>query len=91
MDFKFFVITQLLTNFIMNDSTKNNNSQQKKITVNSDACIGCGICVSLAPEVFQMNEENKSEIKNPEGKNLTEAVNACPVAAIIINDKFLND
>lgn len=57
-------------------------SPKKKVVVNPDACIGCGICASIAPEVFKMNEEGKSEVINPDGANATEAVAACPVGAI---------
>lgn len=48
-------------------------------------CIGCGLCVSLCPEVFQLDEEGKSVVKNSQGKcEVEEAVESCPVGAIEI-------
>ena len=28
-----------------------------KVKVNEDACIGCGACAAIAPEVFEINDE----------------------------------
>ncbi len=57
----------------------------------TDACIGCGICATIAPDIFEMNPEtNKSDVKT--GVNLTnlekakEAAEACPVAAIEVKE-----
>ena len=66
------------------------NDNSKKVTIN-DACIGCGICATIASEVFEMNSEtNKSEVrKNADfsEENLEKAkagAEACPVGAIKI-------
>ncbi len=53
-----------------------------KVTVDKNKCIGCGVCESLCPEVFQL-KNGKSSVINPEGKcNLQEAIDSCPVQAI---------
>ena len=57
---------------------------KKKVVVNPDACIGCGICASIAPDVFKMNDEGKSEVLDPDGENAESAAGACPVGAITI-------
>jgi ferredoxin len=31
--------------------------------VNKEKCIGCGYCVSVCPEVFELGEDGKSKIK----------------------------
>ena len=61
-------------------------SDSQKVIV-TDACIGCGICATIASEIFEMNPENgKSELKkDADLKNLEkarEAAAACPVGAI---------
>ncbi|MCD6371510.1 MAG: ferredoxin [Candidatus Aenigmarchaeota archaeon] len=52
--------------------------------VDKEKCIGCGTCVALCPEVFDLDSEGKSYVKNPEGKcdNLKEVVESCPAGAI---------
>jgi len=41
----------------------------KKIIVDRDLCIGAASCVVVAPEVFEMDDENKAVIILKEGKN----------------------
>ena len=34
-----------------------------KVKVNKEACIGCGACMSIAEDVFEMNDEGLSSVK----------------------------
>ena len=57
-----------------------------KVKVN-DSCIGCGACMSIADDVFEMNDEGLSSVKVsevPEGSvdNVKEAMESCPTGAI---------
>jgi len=65
----------------------------KRAYVNPDLCIGCGLCVSLVPEVFRLNAEGVSEAyaETPEDKweDVDEAVDSCPVNAISIQEEDL--
>ena len=55
----------------------------KKLKVNADACIGCGLCVNMAPEAFTLNDEGKSEaIAETEDGAADEVIASCPVGAI---------
>ncbi len=36
-----------------------------KISVNAGRCVGCGICVAMAPKVFRMTPEGKAEVIAP--------------------------
>jgi ferredoxin len=57
---------------------------QKTLWVDREACISCGLCVSLAPEVFRF-EKGKSTVHNQAGapeKKIQECVDGCPVGAI---------
>ena len=54
--------------------------------VDQDACIGCGACEEICPEVFELIDD-KSQVKlNPVPEELQEnaldAENGCPVDAI---------
>jgi ferredoxin len=59
----------------------------KKPKVDKTLCIGCGLCVNLCPDVFQLGEDGKSEAKDSCGEcNLEEVVESCPVAAITVEE-----
>lgn len=51
--------------------------------VDQDTCIGCGLCVSSVPEVFQLNGDGKAEAvaEGPDDAVQT-AIDTCPVSAI---------
>jgi len=60
-----------------------------KIKIDQEKCIGCGTCLALAPASFKWNEQNKAEGINPAGddeKTVKEAVDACPVQAIAMEE-----
>lgn len=61
-----------------------------KVVVHQDICIGCGLCESICPDVFRMNDDNLAEVhQQPEALSdtLQEAVDGCPVTAIEILDE----
>lgn len=52
------------------------------IKVDKKACIGCGSCEAICPEIFIM-EEGKAKVKSQKkAKCLKEAIESCPVNAI---------
>ena len=69
-----------------------------KVKVNQEACIGCGVCVSMCPDVFELSPEGKSQIvekfrgASPAEGEIPEdlrscvegAADNCPVKAITI-------
>ena len=58
-----------------------------KATVNPDMCVGNGMCVIVAPEVFRLNEARKSTVMQQAadgGQPVLEAAGACPVEAITV-------
>jgi ferredoxin len=62
-----------------------------EVKVNKEKCIGCGYCVSVCPEVFELGDDGKSSVKD--GVNFSEyesqikeAKEGCPVGAIEIKD-----
>lgn len=59
-----------------------------KISVNQEACIGCGACMAIAEDLFEMNDDGLSQAKVsevPEDKQeqANEAVESCPTGAIV--------
>lgn len=60
-----------------------------RITIDKEACTGCGVCESLCPDVFQIGEDEKAHIVNAEScneSNCQEAADSCPTQAILIEE-----
>lgn len=53
--------------------------------INEDLCIGCGLCESICPNVFKL-EEGKAKVIDEECKNCNcqEAAENCPANAISV-------
>ena len=62
-----------------------------KVEVNKEACIGCGACQMIAPEVFELNDDGLSEVTVEEvDKDLKDkvksAAESCPTSAIEVKE-----
>ncbi len=62
-----------------------------KAIVDRDACISCGLCVSVCPEVFEMDDDDISTvIQDPvDAENedcARESADGCPTDAISIEE-----
>jgi len=59
-----------------------------KVIINQDLCMGCGHCVDLCPNVFEMKEDGKSHVisQDLEGCDIDAAISECPVDAISKSD-----
>lgn len=58
-----------------------------KIIFESERCIGCGYCFSIAPNNFECNDEGRaSMISDKITDEAIEASEGCPVSAILIED-----
>jgi ferredoxin len=58
-----------------------------KVEVDFTKCTGLGICESLAPDVFEVNDEGdlvllKADITDDELQGVEEAVAGCPTEAL---------
>ena len=61
-----------------------------KAHVDKDTCIGCGLCPSICPEVFEMDDDGKakaisSDVPSGEEDGAQEAADSCPVDAISVD------
>jgi ferredoxin len=62
-----------------------------KITQEHEKCIGCGACVSLCPENWEMKEDGKAKLKKniiseKEYKSNKAAEESCPVNIIEVKE-----
>ena len=62
----------------------------QKPVVDYDLCIGCGSCVEICPEVFELREDGTKAYVIAEDKCNTcdceEAAGVCPVEAITFSE-----
>lgn len=59
--------------------------------VNQETCIGCGHCVQVCPEVFYLDDNGKSAVRelpdyDPLETKINTAIAECPVTAITALD-----
>ncbi len=59
-----------------------------KASVNKDACIGCGACTAVCPNVFTFSEDGTcatvkvAEVSDADKDAVNEAKDGCPTSAI---------
>ena len=69
----------------MGDELSPNN--RIRVEVDRSLCIGSGDCVDTAPDVFQLDSEDKAVVVDPDGASkddIVEAAQNCPVSAIFV-------
>ncbi len=70
----------------------NKNMSDKKvdrIEIDRDKCIGAAVCVSIAPEKFELDSDNRATVKeggNVDDKEILLAAQSCPTQAITVFD-----
>lgn len=57
----------------------------KTLSIDKEKCIGCGTCAAMAGAIFEIGEDGKSSVANPNGgseEEINGAISACPAEAI---------
>jgi ferredoxin len=59
-----------------------------KAKVNKELCVGCGTCAAIAPDIFEMVDDGKAQVKNggmitdEQVELLDRSISMCPTGAI---------
>lgn len=56
------------------------------VSIDSEKCIGCGLCTQIAPEVFSLDVEGgyAMVIRKEGSPEVDQAVKSCPVGCISV-------
>lgn len=62
-----------------------------KVKVNKDSCIGCGACAAICDDVFEIDDEGLSTVKQEEveeskKQEVQDAADSCPTGAIEVEE-----
>jgi len=57
-----------------------------KVTIDENACVGCGLCVNNCPDCFELTDAGVAKVKPGDcpGCDLNETASQCPVNAISV-------
>lgn len=58
--------------------------------VDRDLCVGCGACAALCPDVFELDDEGKCRVINPDGCETCDcqaAADSCPSGALTLQEQ----
>ena len=61
-----------------------------KITIDKDACTGCGSCTAVCDENWEMGDDGKAKPKNANPAEMgcnKEAADVCPVQCIKVEEE----
>ena len=64
----------------------------KKVVINKDKCLGCGMCVGIESDVFDFDDDrlakvNNDNINDDNKENVNNAIDSCHVAEIEVVDE----
>ncbi len=67
---------------------KDGGAIKMKAVVNEDLCIGCGVCSSLCPDVFELRDDGKAHViaDDCSAGCCEDAKDSCPVSAISLEE-----
>ncbi len=65
-------------------------SKISKVSIDKEKCIGAAVCVSIAPDDFSLDSNNKAEFsgnQKADDKTILLAAQSCPTQAISVFDE----
>ena len=72
------------------DDTAERMISGRTVRIERTLCIGSGNCINMAPEIFELDEDNivafQDETPDIDSDRLEEACLLCPVDALVVRD-----
>ncbi len=69
---------------------EDDKEEQMRVRVDEEACVGDGTCAEICPEIFEMRGDlaavKMNDVPEEFEERCREAVESCPVEAIIIEE-----
>jgi ferredoxin len=91
-DPKPFVMAPPLFHRRPGSTPENGEVTMRCVTVDYDKCSGLGVCESLAPDFFEVNDEGslmllKEDVDGDDLQTVQEAIEGCPTEALSIVER----
>ena len=84
-----FVMAYITGMLVKKKDLSIDSNKAKTLEIKEDYCIGCGLCVKMLPEYYEMKHNKAVVLKTPEGKEalqaIQELIERCPSKAIVFN------
>lgn len=81
-----FIMAYIAGRIVKKKDLPADSNKPGSLQIKEDYCIGCGLCVKMLPEYYEMNNNKAVVRKTPEGeavKAIQESIEKCPSKAII--------
>jgi uncharacterized membrane protein YraQ (UPF0718 family) len=86
-----FVMAYIVGVFVKKKDMPIEANKQVMLEIKEEYCIGCGLCVKLLPDYYEMKDKKAVVKMTPEGEKIAQAVwesaDKCPTKAIVFNMK----
>ena len=86
-----FVMAYIIGMLVNKKDLQVENDNSALLKINEEYCIGCGLCLKLLPEYYEMNHNKAVVIKEPEGEEslraIHESIEKCPSKAITFREE----
>lgn len=86
-----YLAGRIIKKEVMDEELHQESEEQEPLVINEDYCVGCGVCVKLLPDTYEMNQ-NKAKVRSlgiNQGRlpEIMKSIEKCPSKAISFHEK----
>jgi uncharacterized membrane protein YraQ (UPF0718 family) len=86
-----FAMAYITGKFVKKKDLPANSNKHLTLEIRDDYCIGCGLCVKMLPEYYEMNNNKAIVRRSPDPKEaldvVKESIIKCPSQAIVFSEE----